>query len=247
MFDADGIDGNGNDYNILVGEPVYGANWWLTNGSSADAKAADPSGANDGGNGSAYFGTLAEWKTALPNARVYAGGFSLGSGVKGDGVIDSITYGATTYRFTKTTPEVKTVRNVHGTSSIVRRPHGVRVDLRSELQPANTVLGKKLHWVVKVDGRVGPERPRGLRRPRRAPPALRHRVRQAPDRDPQERRRGSQPGRQVLTPPSPRRAPTAGRGSFDSRAVGRARRVDGPCGIADCAQPVTLRSAWSRR
>lgn len=155
VFDVDGVTGNSNDYNILVGEPVYGANWWLTNGSSADAKAADPSGANDGGNGSAYFGTLAEWKSALPaDARIWAGGFSLGSGVKGDGVIDSITYGATTYRFTKTAPEVKTVRNVHGTSSIVRRTHGVRVDLRSEPQPANTVLGKKLHWVVKVDGRV---------------------------------------------------------------------------------------------
>ena len=42
VFDADSITGNGNDYNILVGEPVYGDNGWLTNGSSADAKAADP-------------------------------------------------------------------------------------------------------------------------------------------------------------------------------------------------------------
>ena len=148
-------NGNGNDYNILVGEPVYGANWWLTNGSSADAKAADPSGANDGGNGSAYFGTLADWKAALPQARVYAGGFSLGSGVKGDGVIDSITYDGTTYRFTnKASAPSTSVRNVQGTSSIVRRPHGVRVHLRSEPQPAHTTLGKKLHWVVKVDGRV---------------------------------------------------------------------------------------------
>ena len=153
MFDADGIDGNGNDYNILVGEPVYGDNWWLTNSSSATAKAADPSGANDGGNGSAYFGTLAEWANALPDARVYAGGFSLGSGVKGDGVIDSITYDGTTYRFTNTaSAPTTTVRNVHGTSSILRRAHAVRFDLRSELQPAHTTLGKKLHWVVKVDG-----------------------------------------------------------------------------------------------
>src|SRR5262245_7654822 len=58
VFDADNITGNGNDYNVLVGESVYGHNWWLTSGSSADAKAADPSGANDGGNGSAWFGTL---------------------------------------------------------------------------------------------------------------------------------------------------------------------------------------------
>ncbi len=71
---------------------------------------------------------------ALPNARVYAGGFSLGSGVKGDGVIDSMTYGGTTYRFSSITaaaPVVKTVANVHGSSAITVRPHAVRVDLRS--------------------------------------------------------------------------------------------------------------------
>ena len=199
MFDVDGIDGNGNDWNILVGEPVYGANWWLTNGSSADAKAADPSGANDGGNGSAYFGTLAEWKTALPNARVYAGGFSLGSGVKGDGVIDSITYDGTTYRFTSTPSTTTVVRKVHGTSSILRRPHRVRIDLRSETQPAHTTLGRKLHWVVKVDGRVVLNIHEGFG----AHDVLRQhfasRVRQAPDRDPEERRPGSPPRRQVLT------------------------------------------------
>ena len=50
VFDVDSRR-HGND-NILVGESVYGDNWWLTNSSSADAKAADPSGANNGGNGS---------------------------------------------------------------------------------------------------------------------------------------------------------------------------------------------------
>jgi hypothetical protein len=154
VFDVDGVDGNGNDWNILVGEPVYGANWWLTNGSSADAKAVDPSGGNDGGNGSAWFGTLAEWGAALPNARVYAGGFSLGSGVKGDGVIHSITYGGTTYGFTSNPSTTTTIRDVHGTSKVVVRPRGVRVHLRSEAQPANTVIGKNLKWRVKVDGRV---------------------------------------------------------------------------------------------
>ena len=155
VFDVDGVTGNGNDYNILVGEPVYGGNWWLTNGSSAAAKAADPSGANDGGNGSAYFGTLADWGTAIPNARMTVGGFSLGSGVQGAGVIDSITYGGTEYRFTSTAaPAVQTVRNVHGTSAILVSPHAVRVDLRSEAQPANTILGSKLDWKVKVDGKT---------------------------------------------------------------------------------------------
>ena len=152
VFDVDGIDGNGNDYNLLVGEPVYGANWWLTGGSSAEAKAVDPSGGNDGGNGSAWFGTLAEWGTALPNARVYAGGFSLGSGVKGDGVIHSITYGGTTYGFTSNPSSTTVIRNVHGTSAVRVRMHGVRIHLRSEAQPPNTVLGKKLRWRVRVDG-----------------------------------------------------------------------------------------------
>jgi hypothetical protein len=85
VFDADNIAGNGNDYNILVGESVYGDNWWLTSGSSADAKAADPSGANNGGNGSEWFGTLSQWKAALPNATAKAGGFSLGSGIRATG------------------------------------------------------------------------------------------------------------------------------------------------------------------
>ena len=105
VFDVDATTGNGNDFNILVGEPqFYGENWWLTPGSSADAKAADPSGADNSGNGSDWFGTLAAWETALPDARFLAGGFSLGSGVKGDGVIDSITFDTTEYRFTKTRP-----------------------------------------------------------------------------------------------------------------------------------------------
>ncbi len=81
MFDVDGTTGNGNDYNILVGEPTYyGENWWLTNGSSAEAKAADPSGGNDGGNGSSVVRhagrvegraarTHASWPAASASAR----------------------------------------------------------------------------------------------------------------------------------------------------------------------------------
>ena len=132
VFDADGINGNGNDWNILVGETVYGDNWWLSNGSTLDRTLAPH---NGGGYGSPYYGTLTEWATALPDARVLAGGFSLGSGAKGNGVIDSMTYGATTYNFSSVTPVVKTVANVHGTSAITVRPHGVRVDLRSQPQP----------------------------------------------------------------------------------------------------------------
>ena len=99
VFDVDSITGNGNDYNILVGESVYGDNWWLTRSSSAEAKAADPSGADNGGNGSEWFGTLEQWEAALGGENVLAYGFSLGSGVKGDGVIESMTFGGTTYTF----------------------------------------------------------------------------------------------------------------------------------------------------
>jgi hypothetical protein len=155
VFDYDDIDGNGNDYNILVGEPIYGENWWLTNSSSADAKAADPSGAENGGNGSEWFGTLAQWKAAMPNARILAGGFSLGSGVKGDGVIDSITYGDTTYRFTnEAAPTTPAVANVKGNSTKKVGAHTARIDLFSKAQPADTTLGKKLTWRVKADGKT---------------------------------------------------------------------------------------------
>ena len=155
VFDADGTTGNGNDYNILVGEPVYGENFWLTGGSSADAKTADPSGAENGGNGSEWFGTLAQWKAALPNARILATGFSLGSGVKGDGVVDSITLDGTRYEFTTepVAPEPEVV-DVDGTARVVKKDTKVKIVLASIAQPADTVVGHKLSWKVLVDGRV---------------------------------------------------------------------------------------------
>ncbi len=105
------IDGNGSPDGILVGEPSYPngnnlykepfgiTNWWLSNGSTAAFKALAPT--EGGGYGSDWNGSLAEWRDALaPEATVLAAGWSLGSGVKGDGVIESITVGLTTYTFT---------------------------------------------------------------------------------------------------------------------------------------------------
>ena len=162
VFDADGISGNGNDYNILVGEPVYGADWWLTGSSSAAAKAADPSGTDNGGSGSEWFGTLAQWKQALPTARVLAGGFSLGSGVQGSGVISSITYGDTAYRFTSAPaasgpivagPRVVDAQGfVKAVKVTTRRGVLVRVALVSDKQPDGTDLGSRLGWRIAVDG-----------------------------------------------------------------------------------------------
>jgi hypothetical protein len=85
-------------FGTLVGEAsFYGANWWLTNGSAQFLKDNAP---NTGdGNGSKWFGTLSEWIAAFPNAQVWSIGYSLGSGVLGDYVIESMTYGCNVFTF----------------------------------------------------------------------------------------------------------------------------------------------------
>ncbi len=152
IFDADNIKDNGNDYNMLVGESVYCDVWWLTSISSDDAKAADPSGDQNGGQGSEWFGTLEEWKTALPEATAYAGGFSLGSGMKGDGVITEIRYDDAVYTFTNKEKAVRT--DVTGSYDLTTKNRRVKIVMKSDDQPANTTAGKRLRWVVKVDGKV---------------------------------------------------------------------------------------------
>jgi len=82
---------------ILIGEAVYGNNWWLSNSASATLKAAAPH--TGGGNGSNWWGTLTEWGTALPSVRVIAVGYSLGSGVLGDYVITLMTFGCHNFTF----------------------------------------------------------------------------------------------------------------------------------------------------
>ncbi|MBL8145960.1 MAG: hypothetical protein JNL34_06210 [Anaerolineae bacterium] len=96
-------DANGTPDGILVGEAsFYGANWWLSNGSAAFVKAGAPhhgDGVDFQGNGSNWWGTLTEWATSFPNARTVQIGYSLGSGVLGDGVITSMTFGCHIYTF----------------------------------------------------------------------------------------------------------------------------------------------------
>lgn len=91
------FDGDGSADGILVGEPVYGGDWWLNNAAKPFVKAGAPH--TGGGSGSNWFGTLDEWRSAFPDANVVAFGFSLGSGVKGDGVIDAINFAGTRYTF----------------------------------------------------------------------------------------------------------------------------------------------------
>jgi len=91
-FDADGqSDG------ILIGERAYGNDWWLNGAAKQFVKDGAPS--HTGGAGSTNHGTLDQWRTAFPDAVVQAYGFSLGSGVKGDGLLDSITFAGTRYTF----------------------------------------------------------------------------------------------------------------------------------------------------
>jgi hypothetical protein len=92
------FDGNGSVDGILVGEPTfYGSDWWLNNAAAQFVKDDAPH--TGGGSGSAWFGVLDEWRTAFPSANVLAFGFSLGSGVQGEGVIDAINFNGTRYTF----------------------------------------------------------------------------------------------------------------------------------------------------
>ena len=97
---------NGNWAGTLVGESDhYGENWWATN---ATLGAFAPQ--TGSGQGSQWFGTLPDWASSLKGngGRVEAVGFSLGSGVAGDGVIRSMTFGGTTFTFGLPTDDANT-------------------------------------------------------------------------------------------------------------------------------------------
>jgi hypothetical protein len=81
---------------ILVGEPAYyGNRWWLAGASKTFDWSAAP-GAADGYD---HSGSLDEWSTDFPSAQVVAFGFSLGSGVHGDGTLNAINFAGTRYTF----------------------------------------------------------------------------------------------------------------------------------------------------
>jgi hypothetical protein len=92
------FDNDGSADGILVGEPTYyGSDWWLNNAAAQFVKDGAPSHA--GGSGSDNHGTLDQWRAAFPDAQVTAFGFSLGSGVQGDWLINAINFNGTRHTF----------------------------------------------------------------------------------------------------------------------------------------------------
>ena len=151
VFDTDGdTSTTANNFNILVGEPIYGDDYWYTGGQARAALRGFTCPQTTGGSGSDCHGTLAEWQQALPNAKVYAAGFSLGSGIKGDGVIHDIQVGDTDYTFTSEPAITKVPVTGTATANEVVRLHVTILRLTFATDPlgANHVAGKKLTFKV---------------------------------------------------------------------------------------------------
>jgi hypothetical protein len=72
------FDHDGSADGILIGETVYGNDWWLDN--AADQFVTDGAPSHTGGSGSTNHGTLDQWRAAFPDAQVLAFGFSPGIG-----------------------------------------------------------------------------------------------------------------------------------------------------------------------
>jgi hypothetical protein len=101
------FDNNGTPDGILVGEATYGNSWWLSNSAQQFVKDNSPN--TGGGNGSSWFGTPDQWLSSFPDAKVLAIGYSLGSGVHGDGILKRISLGCTDYTFGFAPPAVPTL------------------------------------------------------------------------------------------------------------------------------------------
>jgi hypothetical protein len=156
VFDVDSDRTNDNTYNILVGEPVYNGDYWYTGGQARATLRGFTCPETTGGSGSDCHGTLAEWKTALPDAEVYAAGFSLGSGIKGDGVIDDITLGDTAYEFTSEPAVTKVpVTGTATANEVVRlRVTTLSLAFATNALGANQAAGKQLTFKVTDNGEL---------------------------------------------------------------------------------------------
>jgi hypothetical protein len=158
------FDGNGSVDGILVGEPtyadgtpLYGDTWWLSNSSKQFVKDGAP--AHGGGYGSDNNGTLAQWRVAFPDAHVSAFGWSLGSGVKGDVTIRSMTLGTTTYKFVGTGAPV--VLDVSGSGAFNT---AVTIPLEAydpDGGPLKYTVGTSANGYARVQGSNAIFRPKG--------------------------------------------------------------------------------------
>jgi len=107
------LDNNGTPEGNLVSEPAYAASTlWLSNNWTGIDLSSAPATVNGGGTGKG--GTVNAWLAAFPDAKIMAVGYSLGSGVKGDFIIKSLTAGCTKYVFAlppadTTAPQVTSV------------------------------------------------------------------------------------------------------------------------------------------
>lgn len=100
------LENDGTPDGIIVGEPAfYGDRWWASNALISHIGATvPPAVVSPGGDGSLVAGTLSDWLSSYPNAQVVAVGFSLGSGVLGDGSIASLTFGCIQRSFAAPAP-----------------------------------------------------------------------------------------------------------------------------------------------
>jgi hypothetical protein len=155
VFDKDQTTGNGNDDNILVGEQHWSTNpvgqpltdWWLVGGTTQAATLGITCPSTTLPNGSDCHGTLAQWATALPAAKVHAGGFSIGSAVQGDGVLRAITLGGTSYVFTDAPKATVTVTAAAKNDTVKK---GDDVVVKGKATPVGP--GAKVTLEVKKDG-----------------------------------------------------------------------------------------------
>ena len=92
------LDNDGTPTGYLVIEDAYNGEWWLSANWNGDVPASELPVSAVGGGG-ADWASPQEFLNAFPDARIKAIGYSLGSGVKGDGVISSITAGCHVYTF----------------------------------------------------------------------------------------------------------------------------------------------------
>jgi hypothetical protein len=162
VFDLDTNRTNANSFNVLVGEPIYGDDWWMPGGTTRATERGITCPQTGGGNGSDCFGTLAEWKSQLTtdNMPVYAYGFSLGSGVKGEGVLRSQTVNGVDYIFTDETNVAPGTPEAHTQSApVVANLTWANVNKKTDItftsnNPAanDTLRGTKVVWRITVDG-----------------------------------------------------------------------------------------------